>query len=193
MWHLLIVNQFGWNLDMLSISIISQSFGEVFMVFNTLPNWCVVKIVELIHSINLDISSYFTLSHLQSLGISIGIGIELCPSLVSISVSESSRPFFWYQYHNRYWKNRYWKPWNRRLLVPNLCLVDYGPGDQASHGDQGRKSGVQGIFTDPRGQEESNSTPQLAQVSEGRIPPAENLVSEFTWLRTAAKVNHSWL
>ena len=50
MWYLLIVHETGWNLDMLSTSIISQSLAEVFGDHNTLLNWCVLKIVELIHS-----------------------------------------------------------------------------------------------------------------------------------------------
>ena len=54
------------------------------------------------HLINWDISSNFTLYHLQSLGISIGIGIEFCPSLgIEIGI-EIVQTFFWYRYRNRY-------------------------------------------------------------------------------------------
>ena len=61
----------------------------------------------------------------------------------------------------------------------SFCFDDFAqksiPGDVraqvlqepvgASHGDQGRKSGVHGIFLDPRDQEESNGTPHLAVAS----------------------------
>ena len=40
----------------------------------------------------------------------------------------------------------------------------------ASHGDQGRKSGVHPIFSDPGGEEESNGTPHLAVPIHFSIP-----------------------
>ena len=54
----------------------------------------------------------------------------------------------------------------------------------ASHGHQGRKSGVQHPFSDPRGQEESNGTPHLSLASKGTIPQGRDVVGLYIRIPT---------
>ena len=68
----------------------------------------------------------------------------------------------------------------------NNCLKISIPGDVraqvlqepvgASHADQGRKSGVHHLFSDPGGQAGSNGTPHLPLASRGRIPQGGGVV-----------------
>ena len=52
MWCLLVVHEFCWNFNMLFISIVSNSFGNLFEINKSLLNWCVVKIFAFILSTN---------------------------------------------------------------------------------------------------------------------------------------------
>ena len=71
------------------------------------------------------------------------------------------------------------------FIIPNnFCASNFYkksiPGDAraqvlqepvgTSHADQGRKSGMQPMFLDPGGQDESNGTPHLALASKVAIP-----------------------
>ena len=53
----------------------------------------------------------------------------------------------------------------------------------ASHGDQGRKSGMPSIFSDPGGQEESNGTPYLAVASKEVYPQGGVVVAIYIRLQ----------
>ena len=58
----------------------------------------------------------------------------------------------------------------------------------ASHGDQGRKSGMPPIFSDPGGQVESNGTPHLALASRSIIPQGGGVVQIYIRIYTLSSL-----